>query len=89
MQESTFRRFGRGLERALASGVLAGFPVTGVKVTLLDGCHQGVNSGESVFRMAASIALKDGMRRASPVLLEPMMAVKVETPGRIHGQRDG
>ncbi len=75
----------QGLGEALASGVLAGFPVTGVKVTLLDGSHQGVDAGESVFRMAASIALKDGMRRASPVLLEPMMAVKVETPEEFMG----
>jgi elongation factor G len=75
----------QGLGEALASGALAGYPVTGVKVTLLDGFHRGADSSDSAFRMAASIALKDGMRRARPVLLEPMMAVKVETPEEFMG----
>jgi elongation factor G len=64
----------------LPNGVLAGFPVVDVKVTLFDGSYHEVDSNENAFKMAASIAFKDGMRKASAVLLEPMMAVEVETP---------
>ncbi len=60
--------------------MLAGFPVVDVKVTLFDGSYHEVDSNENAFKMAASIGFKDGMRKASPVLLEPMMAVEVETP---------
>ena len=60
--------------------MLAGFPVVDVKVTLVDGSYHEVDSNENAFKMAASIAFKEGMRRASPTLLEPMMAVEVETP---------
>ena len=70
----------RGLNETLPNGVLAGFPVVDVKVTLFDGSYHEVDSNENAFRMAASIAFKDGMRKAAPVLLEPMMAVEVETP---------
>src|SRR5690606_11986337 len=70
----------RGLEETLPNGVLAGFPVVDVKVTLFDGSYHEVDSNENAFRMAASMAFKDGMRKANPVLLEPMMAVEVETP---------
>jgi elongation factor G len=70
----------RGLTETLPNGVLAGFPVVDVKVTLFDGSYHEVDSNENAFRMAASIAFKDGMRKASPVLLEPMMSVEVETP---------
>jgi elongation factor G len=70
----------RGLNETLPNGVLAGFPVVDVKVTLFDGSYHEVDSNENAFRMAASMAFKDGMRKASPVLLEPMMAVEVETP---------
>ncbi len=70
----------RGLKETLPNGVLAGFPVVDVKVTLFDGSYHEVDSNENAFRMAASMAFKDGMRRASPVLLEPMMAVEVEMP---------
>ena len=70
----------RGLNETLPNGVLAGFPVVDVKVTLFDGSYHEVDSNENAFRMAASIAFKDGMRRATPTLLEPMMAVEVETP---------
>ena len=70
----------RGLKETLPAGVLAGFPVVDVKVTLFDGSYHEVDSNENAFRMAASIAFKDGMRRASPILLEPMMSVEVETP---------
>jgi len=70
----------KGLIETLPNGVLAGFPVVDVKVTLFDGSYHDVDSNENAFKMAASIAFKDGMRKASPVLLEPMMAVEVETP---------
>jgi elongation factor G len=70
----------KGLVETLPNGVLAGFPVVDVKVTLFDGSYHDVDSNENAFKMAASIAFKDGMRKASPVLLEPMMAVEVETP---------
>jgi elongation factor G len=70
----------KGLRETLPNGVLAGFPVVDVKVTLFDGSSHDVDSNENAFKMAASIAFKDGMRQASPVLLEPMMAVEVETP---------
>jgi elongation factor G len=70
----------KGLLETLPSGVLAGYPVVDVKVTLFDGSYHDVDSNENAFKMAASIAFKDGMRKASPVLLEPMMAVEVESP---------
>ena len=70
----------KGLRETLPNGVLAGFPVVDVKVTLFDGSYHDVDSNENAFKMAASMAFKDGMRKASPVLLEPMMAVEVETP---------
>ena len=70
----------KGLRETLPNGVLAGFPVVDVKVTLYDGSYHEVDSNENAFKMAASIGFKDGMRKASPVLLEPMMAVEVETP---------
>ncbi len=70
----------RGLQETLPNGVLAGFPVVDVKVTLFDGSYHDVDSNENAFRMAASMAFKDAMRKANPVLLEPMMAVEIETP---------
>jgi len=70
----------KGLQDAIASGVLAGFPVVDIKFTLFDGSYHDVDSNENAFRMAASMAFKEGMRKASPTLLEPMMAVEVETP---------
>jgi elongation factor G len=75
----------KGLEDTLPNGVLAGFPVVDVKVTLFDGSYHEVDSSENAFKMAASIAFKDGMRKANPVLLEPMMAVEVETPEEFMG----
>jgi elongation factor G len=75
----------KGLEETLPNGVLAGFPVVDVKVTLFDGSYHEVDSNENAFKMAASMAFKDGMRKASPVLLEPMMAVEVETPPEFMG----
>ena len=70
----------KGLLETLPAGVVAGYPVVDVKVTLFDGSYHDVDSNENAFKMAASIAFKDGMRKADPILLEPMMAVEVETP---------
>src|SRR5712664_3105645 len=70
----------KGVEEALPDGVLAGFPVVDVKVTLYDGSYHEVDSNENAFKMAAIFAFKDGMRKANPVLLEPIMAVEVDTP---------
>ena len=70
----------KGVNEALLDGVLAGFPVVNVKATLFDGSFHEVDSNENAFKMAAIFAFKDGMRKASPALLEPIMAVEVETP---------
>jgi elongation factor G len=70
----------KGLRETIPSGILAGFPVVDVKVTLFDGSYHDVDSNENAFKMAASMGFKDGMRKADPILLEPMMAVEVETP---------
>ena len=75
----------KGVVDATTSGVLAGFPVVDVKVSLVDGSYHEVDSSEQAFKMAGSIAFKDGMRKANPVLLEPMMAVEVETPEEFMG----
>jgi elongation factor G len=75
----------KGLQETLPNGVLAGFPVVDVKVTLFDGSYHDVDSNENAFKMASSIAFKDGMRKANPVLLEPMMSVEVETPADFMG----
>jgi elongation factor G len=70
----------KGVRETLTSGVMAGYPVVDVKVTLFFGSYHDVDSNENAFRMAASMAFKDGCRKASPVILEPMMAVEVEMP---------
>jgi elongation factor G len=75
----------KGVQEALRSGVLAGYPVVDVKVTLTFGSYHDVDSNENAFRMAGSIAFKDAMRRGDPVLLEPMMQVEVETPEEFMG----
>ena len=69
----------KGVDEALQEGVLAGYPVVDIKVTLTDGSYHDVDSNENAFKMAAIFAFKDGMRAANPVLLEPIMAVEVET----------
>ena len=93
----------KGIVENLPNGVLAGFPIVDVKVTLFDGSSHDVDSNENAFKMAGSMAFKEGLRRASPTLLEPIMAVEVETPedfmgnvvgdlssrrGVIHGMED-
>ncbi len=70
----------KGVIEALTAGVLAGYPVVDVKVTLHFGSYHDVDSNENAFKMAAIFGFKDGCRKASPVILEPMMAVEVETP---------
>ena len=70
----------KGLRETIPAGVLAGFPVVDVKVTLFDGSYHDVDSNENAFKMAASMGFKDGMRKADPILLEPMMSVEIETP---------
>jgi len=75
----------KGVDEALQDGVLAGYPVVDAKVTLFDGSYHDVDSNENAFKMAAIFAFKDGMRSATPVLLEPIMAVEVETPADFVG----
>jgi elongation factor G len=75
----------KGVQEALRAGVLAGYPVVDVKATLTFGSYHEVDSNENAFRMAGSIAVRDAMRRADPVLLEPMMQVEVETPEEFMG----
>jgi elongation factor G len=70
----------KGLKETIPSGVLAGFPVVDAKVTLFDGSYHDVDSNENAFKMAASMAFKEGMRKADPIILEPMMSVEIETP---------
>jgi elongation factor G len=70
----------KGIQEALQSGVLAGYPVVDVKVELVDGSYHEVDSSEMAFKVAGSMAIKEGLRKASPKLLEPMMAVEVVTP---------
>jgi len=70
----------QGIQEATHSGILAGFPVVDVKVTLYDGSYHEVDSNEMAFKIAGSMAFKTACEKASPVLLEPIMAVEVETP---------
>ncbi len=70
----------KGVDDATNNGVIAGYPVVDMSAELYDGSYHDVDSNENAFKMAGSMAFKDGMRKAAPVLLEPMMAVEVETP---------
>jgi elongation factor G len=70
----------QGIQEALEGGVMAGYPVVDVKVTLYDGSYHDVDSNEMAFKIAGSMAFKEAARKASPVLLEPVMAVEVVTP---------
>ncbi|MBA3432526.1 MAG: elongation factor G [Actinobacteria bacterium] len=84
-----------GVEEAMSSGILAGFPVVDVKVELVDGSYHEVDSSERAFKIAGSMAFKEGMKRAKPKLLEPVMSVEVVTPeeylgdviGNLNGRR--
>jgi elongation factor G len=75
----------KGIQESLGSGVLAGFPVVDIKVELIDGSYHEVDSSEMAFKIAGSMAIKEGLRKATPVLLEPMMAVEVVTPEEFMG----
>jgi elongation factor G len=85
----------QGIQEAMSAGVLAGFPVVDVKVELVDGSYHEVDSSERAFKIAGSMAFKEGMKRARPRLLEPTMAVEVVTPeeylgdviGNLNGRR--
>ena len=70
----------RGVREAMDTGVLAGYPMVDIKATLHFGSYHDVDSNENAFRMAGSMAFRDGCRQSDPVILEPMMAVEVETP---------
>jgi len=74
-----------GMQDAMRLGILAGYPLVGVKATLLDGAYHEVDSSEMAFKIAGSMVLKEGLRRADPVLLEPVMAVEVRTPEEYMG----
>jgi elongation factor G len=75
----------QGIEEALASGIKAGYPMVDVKVELIDGSYHDVDSSEMAFKIAGSMAIQDGAKRAKPVLLEPVMAVEVVTPEEFLG----
>ncbi len=75
----------KGLEEAITSGALGGYPVVDMKVSVFDGSYHDVDSSEVAFKVAASMALRDGMKKASAVLLEPVMSVEVETPDEYMG----
>ena len=70
----------KGIQEALHTGVLAGYPVEDVRVELVDGSYHEVDSSEAAFKIAGSMAIKDALKKGAPVILEPMMAVEVETP---------
>jgi elongation factor G len=74
-----------GIQDAMQLGVLAGYPMVGVKATLLDGAYHDVDSSEMAFKIAGSMVFKEGIRRANPVLLEPLMSVEVRTPEEYMG----
>ena len=76
----------KGAREALETGVMAGYPLVDVKVTLVDGSFHPVDSSEMAFKMAGSLAVKEGVRRASAVLLEPVMEIEVVTPGEFLGE---
>ena len=75
----------KGIQEALNTGVIAGYPVVDVKVTLSDGSYHEVDSSEAAFKIAGSMAIKDALKKSDPILLEPMMAVEVETPEQYMG----
>jgi elongation factor G len=75
----------RGVEEALSSGVVAGFPVVDIRVTLVDGSYHDVDSNEQAFQIAGSMGVKDGIRKARPTLLEPVMKVDVVMPEEFMG----
>jgi elongation factor G len=77
----------QGIEEAMSNGVIAGYPVVDIKAELYDGSYHDVDSSEMAFKIAGSMALQDGVKKANPVLLEPVMKVVVVTPEELHGRR--
>ena len=75
----------KGIREALNSGVIAGYPVVDIKVTLVDGSYHEVDSSEAAFKIAGSMAIKDALKKSDPVLLEPVESVEVETPEQYMG----
>ena len=75
----------KGIQEALNTGVIAGYPVVDVKVTLFDGSYHEVDSSEAAFKIAGSMAIKDALKKSDPILLEPYMFVEVETPEQYMG----
>ena len=75
----------KGIQEALNTGVLAGYPVEDVRVELIDGSYHDVDSSEAAFKVAGSMAIKDALRKSDPVILEPVMSVEVETPEEYMG----
>ena len=75
----------KGIQEAINSGVLAGYPVVDIKIELIDGSYHDVDSSEAAFKVAGSMAVKAALKKAAPVILEPMMAVEVETPEEYMG----
>ena len=77
-----------GMREALEGGVLAGYPMSDLRAIVYDGSYHDVDSSEMAFKIAGSLAIKEAARKAKAVLLEPIMAVEVVVPGRVHGRRD-
>ena len=75
----------KGIQEALNTGVLAGYPVEDIRVELIDGSYHDVDSSEAAFKVAGSMAIKDALRKSDPVILEPVMSVEVETPEEYMG----
>jgi elongation factor G len=75
----------RGIKEALESGVIAGYPIIGIRATAVDGSYHQVDSSDIAFRMAGATALKGGVKKAKPVLLEPIMKIEVATPKEFLG----
>ena len=75
----------KGIQEALNTGVISGYPVVDVKVTLFDGSYHEVDSSEAAFKIAGSMAIKDALKKSDPILLEPYMSVEVETPEQYMG----
>ena len=75
----------KGIQEALESGVIAGYPVVDIKVKLIDGSYHEVDSSEAAFKIAGSMAIKEALRKSDPILLEPVESVEVETPEQYMG----
>ena len=76
----------KGVQEAMEKGVLAGYPMVDMKVTLIDGSYHEVDSSEMAFKIAGSMGFKEGARRANPILLEPLMSIEIITPEEFMGQ---